>query len=98
MRHRIFQCLQILVDSCRRIGIDMPIWIFAVLISTTKMDDAEGAILVVGGNHTTALAKLHYLIEILWLEGYYLEHTPWVFLGSQQDLTLLLRDSEIIYN
>ena len=98
LRHRIFQCLQILVDSHWRISIDMLIWIFAALVSTANVDDAEGAALVVGSFHTTALAKRHNLIEILWLEGYYLEHAPGIFLGSQQDFTLLLRYSEIIYN
>ena len=98
MRHRIFQCPQILVDGCWRVSIDILIWIFAALVATAQMDDAEGAVLVVGGYHTTALAKLHNLIEILWLENHYLEHAPGIFLGSQQDFTLLLRDSEIIYN
>ena len=98
LRHRILQRLQILVDSCWRISIDMLIRIFAVLITTAKMDDTEGVVLVVGSNQPTALAKLHYLVEILRLKGYYLEHTPRVFLGSQQDFTLLLRDSKIIYN
>ena len=98
MSHRILQGFQLLVDSCCRICIDMLIWIFASLISTAKMNDAEGAVLVVGGYHTTALAKCHYLVEILWLECYYLEHAPGIFLGSQQDFTLLLRYSEILYN
>lgn len=87
-----------MVDSCWRISIDILIWIFAALVATAQMDDAEGAVLVVGGYHTTALAKLHNLIEILWLENHYLEHAPGIFLGSQQDFTLLLRDSKIIYN
>ena len=76
----------------------MLIRIFAALVSAAKMDDAEGAVLVVGGYHTTALAKRHHLVEILWLEGDYLEHAPGLFLSSQQDFTLLLRYSEIIYN
>ena len=69
----------------------MLIWIFAALVSTANVDDAEGAVLVVCGYHTTALAKRHNLVEILWLESDYLEHAPWIFLGSQQDFTLLLR-------
>ncbi len=76
----------------------MLIWIFAALVATAKMDDAEGAVRIVGSYHTTALAKRHHLVEILWLEGDYLEHTPGIFLSSQQDLTLLLRNNEIIYN
>lgn len=76
----------------------MLIWIFAALVATANVDDAEGAVLVVGSYHTTALAKRHHLVEILWLESDYLEHTLGIFLGSQQDFALLLRNSEIIYN
>ena len=94
MRHRIFQCLQILVDGCWRISIDILIWIFAALVATAQMDDAEGAVLVMSGYHTTALAKLHNLIEILWLESHYLEHAPGIFQSREERLFLLLAEQE----
>ena len=94
--HRVLQVLDNLYVVVLSNG-NVPFRVFPVVVATCQMNDAECAVGIVVGYHASLLESFHCSVEICRSGRYHLQHAPWVFLSSEEDVPFLLSQQEGMY-